>query len=34
VQAAQLEIMVEARDPAHAADIEAALASVYIVHRI
>ncbi len=34
VQAAQLEIMVEARDPEHAAEIEAALASVYIVQRI
>ena len=34
VQAAQLEVMVEARDPAHAADIEAALASVYTVQRI
>ena len=34
VQAAQLEIMVEARDPAHAAEIEAALASVYTVQRI
>ncbi len=34
VQAAQLEIMVEARDPAHAAEIEAALAQVYVVQRI
>jgi threonine dehydratase len=34
VQAAQLEVMVEARDPAHAAEIEAALASVYTVQRI
>jgi threonine dehydratase len=34
VQAAQLEVMVEARDPAHAAGIEAALASVYSVLRI
>jgi hypothetical protein len=29
-----LEVMVEARDPAHAAGIEAALASVYSVLRI
>ena len=34
VQAAQLEIMIEARDPAHAAEIEAALAFVYSVQRI
>jgi threonine dehydratase len=34
VQAAQLEVMVEARDPAHASDIESALASVYSVQRI
>ncbi len=34
VQAAQLEVMVEARDPAHAAEIEAALAQTYTVHRI
>ena len=34
VQAAQLEVMVEARDPAHASEIEAALASVYTVQRI
>jgi threonine dehydratase len=34
VQAAQLEVMVEARDPAHGAEIEAALASVYTVHRV
>jgi threonine dehydratase len=34
VQAAQLEIMIEARDPAHAAEIEAALAGTYTVHRI
>jgi threonine dehydratase len=34
VQAAQLEVMVEARDPAHAAEIEAALARVYSVQRI
>ncbi len=34
VQAAQLEIMVEARDPIHAAEIEAALAQVYTVQRI
>jgi threonine dehydratase len=35
VQSAQLEVMVEARDPAHATQIEAALASAnYIVHRI
>jgi threonine dehydratase len=34
VQAAQLEVMVEARDPEHAAAIEAALAGSYTVHRI
>jgi threonine dehydratase len=34
VQAAQLEVMVEARDPAHASEIESALASVYSVQRI
>jgi threonine dehydratase len=34
VQAAQLEVMVEARDPLHAADIEAALAAFYTVQRI
>jgi threonine dehydratase len=34
VQAAQLEIMIEARDPAHAAEIEAALAGTYTVYRI
>ena len=34
VQAAQLEVMVEARDRAHAAEIEAALARVYSVQRI
>jgi threonine dehydratase len=34
VQAAQLEVMVEARDPAHASEIETALASVYSVQRI
>jgi threonine dehydratase len=34
VQAAQLEVMVEARDPMHAAEIEAALAVSYTVHRI
>jgi threonine dehydratase len=34
VQAAQLEVMVEARDPEHAGEIEAALASVYTVQRI
>jgi len=34
VQAAQLEVMVEARDPAHAAEIEAALAQSYTVHRV
>jgi threonine dehydratase len=34
VQAAQLEVMVEARDPIHAAEIEAALAQVYSVQRI
>ena len=34
VQAAQLEVMVEARDPVHAAEIEAALAVSYTVHRI
>jgi len=34
VQAAQLEVLVEARDPAHAAEIEAALAASYDVHRV
>jgi threonine dehydratase len=34
VQAAQLEVMVEARDRVHAAEIEAALASVYTVYRV
>ncbi len=34
VQSAQLEVMVEARDPAHAAEIEAALAAGYTVQRI
>ena len=34
VQAAQLEVMVEARDPGHASEIEAALADVYTVYRI
>lgn len=34
VQAAQLEVMVEARDPLHAAEIEAALAESYTVHRV
>jgi len=34
VQAAQLEVMVEARDPLHAAEIEAALAGSYTVTRI
>ncbi len=34
VQSAQLEVMVEARDPAHAAEIEAALADSYAVQRI
>jgi threonine dehydratase len=34
VQAAQLEVMVEARDPEHAAAIEAALAGSYTGHRI
>jgi threonine dehydratase len=34
VQSAQLEVMVEARDPLHAAEIEAALAVSYIVTRI
>jgi threonine dehydratase len=34
VQAAQLEVMVEARDPEHAADIEASLAGSYTVHRV
>jgi len=33
VQSAQLEVMVEARDPVHAADIEAALADSYTVQR-
>ena len=34
VQAAQLEVMVEARDPAHAAEIEASLLGSYTVHRV
>ncbi len=34
VQSAQLEVMVEARDPSHAADIEHALATSYSVVRI
>jgi threonine dehydratase len=34
VQSAQLEVMVEARDPGHAAEIEAALACSYTVLRI
>lgn len=34
VHSAQLEVMVEARDPAHAAQIEESLASAYKVHRI
>jgi threonine dehydratase len=34
VQSAQLEVMVEARDPLHAAEIEAALGVSYIVTRI
>jgi threonine dehydratase len=34
VQSAQLEVMVEARDPLHAAEIEAALAVSYSVSRI
>jgi threonine dehydratase len=34
VQSAQLEVMVEARDPSHAAEIEAALADSYTVHRV
>jgi threonine dehydratase len=33
VQSAQLEVMVEARDPLHAAEIEAALAAHYTVAR-
>ena len=34
VQSAQLEVMVEARDPAHAAAIEASLAEAYRVSRV
>jgi threonine dehydratase len=34
VQAAQLEVMIEARDAAHAASIEAKLRESYIVHRL
>jgi threonine dehydratase len=34
VQAAQLEVMVEGRDPEHTAAIEAALARSYTVHRV
>lgn len=34
VQAAELEVMVEARDPAHAAEITASLAGSYVVRRI
>ncbi len=33
VQAAELEVMVEARDPAHANRIAAALQESYVVHR-
>jgi threonine dehydratase len=33
VQSAQLEVMVEARDPGHAAEIEASLQNAYTVHR-
>ena len=34
VQAAELEVMVEARDPAHAEQVEAALSSEYTVRRV
>ncbi len=34
VQSAQLEVMVEARDPTHALEIEQSLAGSYTVHRI
>jgi threonine dehydratase len=34
VQSAELEVMVEARDPVHAAEIEAGLARAYTVHRV
>ena len=34
VQAAELEVMVEARDPAHAADITAALGAIYTLRRV
>jgi len=34
VQAAQLEVLVEARDPLHAAEIQAALAESYMVTRV
>ncbi len=34
VQSAQLEVMVEAKDPAHAEEIQVALAKTYLVHRI
>jgi threonine dehydratase len=34
VQAAELEVMVEARDPAHAAEITAALQECYLVRRV
>jgi threonine dehydratase len=34
VQAAELEVMVEARDPAHAASITEALAAAYVVRRV
>jgi threonine dehydratase len=34
VQAAQLEVMIEARDAAHADSIEAKLRESYIVHRL
>ena len=34
VQSAQLEVMVEARDPSHAAEIEMALADSYTVSRV
>jgi len=34
VQAAELEVMVEARDPAHAASITEALETAYVVRRV
>ncbi len=34
VQSAHLEVMVEARDPAHAEEIAAALAACYVLERI